>query len=75
MSEGEKERKLLMDELNIPKKIRGAFIRFCYRGIGEDPRGYFWRNGMWGEYAPVEERSRVYRTMSDMWTMFQNRNN
>ena len=65
------ERKKQMDVLNIPFAMRSSFIRFCNRGVGEFPQGHFWRNCEWGEYAPVEDRSRVYRTMSDMWIMYQ----
>lgn len=66
------ERKKIMDSLTIPISKRSAFIRYCNRGIGEDSEAFFWDNErkMWGMYAPVEDRSRVYRTMKDMWTRY-----
>lgn len=67
--ESPKTRKELMESLNIPINSRGAFIRFCRRGIGFDSQGYFWDEDRlkWGQYAPVEDRSRVFKTMEQMW--------
>lgn len=63
-----------MKELNIPLNLRGPLIRFCRHGVGDeyDRQGYFWDESRlkWGQYAPVEDRSRVYKTMEDMWKMY-----
>lgn len=59
--------------LNIPVGQRNSFIRFC-RGHWKNYYGRhcFWNQEkeQWGEYAPVEERSRCYYSMADMWEMY-----
>ena len=74
-SKSKETRSKLMQTLNIPVVMRSAFIRFCRHGAGDiyDRQGHFWdeKKLKWGEYAPVEDRSRVYNTMGEMWEKHQ----
>jgi len=74
-SKSKETRSKLMQELVIPVVRRSAFIRFCRRGKGDDynRQGHFWdeQKLQWGEYAPVEDRSRVFNTMEKMWLKYQ----
>lgn len=62
--------------MSIPKPRRGAFIKFCRYGAGDiyDRQAYFWDESKlkWGAYAPVEDRSRVFKTMEQMWSIYNN---
>ena len=70
-------RRLLMDKLDVPVKLRGSFIRYCRHGTGDiyDRECYFWDEDKlkWGQYAPVEDRSRVYHTMGEMWIKYKSK--
>jgi hypothetical protein len=73
-SKSKQTRSQLMESLSIPVNLRSAFIRFCRRGIGNDydRQAHFWDESKlkWGEYAPVEDRSRVFNTMEEMWLKY-----
>ena len=68
-------RSKIMQELNIPINMRSSFIRFCKHGAGNyyDKQAYFWdeKRIKWGQYAPVEDRSRVFNTMYEMWVKYR----
>jgi hypothetical protein len=55
--------------------MRASFIRYCRRGRGdiEYRDSYFWDEERlkWGQYAPVEDRSRVFYSMGEMWIKYQ----
>ncbi len=74
-NKGRESRKIIMNELGIPKNYRSSFIRFCNRGYGDyyERQGHFWNDEKkkFGEYAPVNERSRVYRSIESMWNMYK----
>ena len=74
-SKSKVNRSKLMEALNIPVVMRSAFIRFCRHGVGNvyDRQAHFWdeERSKWGEYAPVEDRSRVFNTMGEMWEKYQ----
>ena len=73
-SKSKKTRSKIMQELLIPLNMRSSFIRFCRHGAGDiyDRQAYFWDEErlQWGAYAPVEDRSRIFRTMSEMWEIY-----
>ena len=74
-SKSKVNRSKLMEALNIPVVMRSAFIRFCRHGVGDyyERKAHFWdeARSQWGEYAPVEDRSRVFNTMGEMWKKYQ----
>ena len=74
-SKSKQTRSELMQALNIPVVMRSSFIRFCRHGVGDvyDRQAHFWdeKRKEWGEYAPVEDRSRVFNTMGEMWYKYQ----
>lgn len=73
--QSKKTRSKLMQELNIPINLRSSFIRFCRNGVGDiyDREAYFWNEEKlkFGQYAPIEDRSRVYKTIGEMWKIYQ----
>ena len=74
-SKSKVNRSKLMESLSMPITVRSAFIRFCRHGAGDlfDRQAHFWdeERSKWGEYAPVEDRSRVFNTMSEMWDKYK----
>ena len=61
------DKKNAMDEINVPKQKRGAFMRFANRwgrfNIHED-----WK---WYEYSSLEWNKRSTLTMEEMWVIYQ----